>query len=246
MLPTIAITNRSKLLSDSDVAAVLPAMQKQIDGDFAPVWGCAANLGFFGRNAVLPVGAWPVTIVDKADVPDALGYHDNARGQPYGIVSVKPNLDAGAPWTTTLSHELLELLANPFVDATVPYKHKLYDREVCDGPEDDRFASKIDGVLVSDFVFPAWFGAGGSRYDYTGNCKRPFHILPGGYIGTEHLSPLRRLIGMGRYAIRLHHGGKLAEHLIPIGSRRFRRVLLPKLLAERERLRAKAIARMAA
>ena len=33
----------------------------------------------------------------------------------------------------------------------------LYAYEVCDACEADQFGYDIDGVLVSDFVFPSWF-----------------------------------------------------------------------------------------
>jgi len=43
-------------------------------------------------------------------------------------------------------------------------------------------------VLVSDFVFPAWFEsfwpAGATQFDFQKKIDKPFDLLPGGYIGV--------------------------------------------------------------
>ena len=37
------------------------------------------------------------------------------------------------------------------------YKRQLYAYEVCDPCEDDSLGYHIDNILLSDFVYPAWF-----------------------------------------------------------------------------------------
>ncbi len=63
----------------------------------------------------------------------------------------------------------------------------LYAYEVCDACEADQFGYQIDGVTVSDFVYPAWFEASlagrNAQFNYSKKIRKPFDLLPGGYIG---------------------------------------------------------------
>src|SRR6266581_2922217 len=60
--------------------------------------------------------------------------------------------------------------------------------EVADACEADAYGYSIDGTLVSDFVYPAWFEdfrpEGSAQFDYGNRVTRPFEVLPGGYIGV--------------------------------------------------------------
>jgi len=50
-LPVIAITNASTVLSDAQVEAVLPALQKQVSNDFKTYWELDCTLQFLPRPA---------------------------------------------------------------------------------------------------------------------------------------------------------------------------------------------------
>ena len=53
---------------------------------------------------------------DKADVSNALGYHErNNSVIPFGFVFTEVSKQLGESWTVTLSHEALELIADPEV-----------------------------------------------------------------------------------------------------------------------------------
>ena len=61
----------------------------------------------------------------------------------------------------------------------------LWAYEVCDACEEETF--KIDGIAMSDFVYPAYFEEfrlehpRSAQYDHLNKIKRPFQILKGGY-----------------------------------------------------------------
>jgi hypothetical protein len=61
----------------------------------------------------------------------------------------------------------------------------LYACEICDPCQADEFGYAIDGVAVSDFLFPSWFEtfhrSGAIPLDYCGRISTPFTLLPGGY-----------------------------------------------------------------
>lgn len=189
----ISVINASTVLSDAQVQAVVPALQTQVHRDFAPVWGVDADLTFIPKGTQPPAGSWWLTVFDDSDQPGALGYHDvTNEGLPLGKVFAGTDIKYGGNWVVTTSHELLEMLADPEINLTVFDQPNdttgiLYAYEVCDACEDDKFGYNIDGMTVSDFVYPAWFEStlkiGSLQLDYGKMIKKPFDLLTGGYIG---------------------------------------------------------------
>src|SRR6185295_19242305 len=59
-----------------------------------------------------------------------------------------------------------------------------YAYEMADAVEEEEF--NIDGIAMSDFVYPAWFEgfrkADSAQFDYLKRVKQPFQILRGGYM----------------------------------------------------------------
>lgn len=190
----IAFINESTDVTDAQAAPVMTALQRQVREHFAPAWGVDADLRFVPRGQHPHPGEWWIVILDNSDQAEALGYHDlTHEGLPLGKVFARTTRLSGGQWTVTASHELLEMLGDPDVNLTVFVqdgehpKGRLYAYEVCDACEDDSFGYTVDGVLVSDFVYPAWFESfrrkGSTRFDYGGHLHRPFDLLAGGYIG---------------------------------------------------------------
>ena len=196
--PTIAIQNLSTVQTDAAVQAAVVALQIQLDRDWQPAWGTTATLMFYSRNQTIPSTYWPIYILDNTDTSGALGYHSElVGGRPYGRVFAKTAAQYGYSWTVTLSHELLELMADPYVNLTVFNQTsnkagRIYAFEVGDPVEADMFGYTINGILVSDFVFPSWFDSyqttRGTRYDQTNHVTAPFQILTGGYMSVFNVS----------------------------------------------------------
>jgi hypothetical protein len=226
----IAVWNKSSVLSDAQVQVVLPALQKQVTGDFAPIWGVDAQLSFVSGAVQPGPGLWWLVILDDSDQADALGYHDvTPEGLPQGKVFADSDIKNHLEWSGTASHELLEMLADPDInlaayvpvlDQGAPTQFLAY--EVCDACEADAYGYKIDGVAVSDFVYPAWFqptaAKGSTQFDQTQSIAQPFQILPGGYaliFDTGNGNGWQQVYGAKteqRYHMRA-----------PVGSRRERR-----------------------
>ncbi len=129
----------------------------------APRWHIDATLEFlpFGTNP--PAGNWWLRVLDDTDYPPDSGYHNvDASGTPYGKVFVKTAQEHGENWTITASHELLEMLVNPYAifAAYVPFDDNtgtFYNLEICDPVSPDVNGYKINEIWVSDFVYPEWF-----------------------------------------------------------------------------------------
>jgi len=196
--PTIAIQNLSTVLTDAQVQAAAAAMQIQLDRDFQPAWGSSATVLFLTKTQPVPLNVWPIYILDNTDTAGALGYHDESRkGVPFGRIFAKTCMQYGYSWTVTLSHELLEMMANPNINLTVFNQTTntagtIYFHEIGDACEDDSFGYTINGILVSDFVYPSWFDpyqvAPGTKYDQTGHCTAPFQVLHNGYVSIFNVS----------------------------------------------------------
>jgi hypothetical protein len=193
----VIFTNQSTVLSDAEVKAAVPALQKQVTNDFAPVWGVEADVSFVPKDKTPPAGAWVIGVFDDTDQADDLGYHDlTSEGLPLGKVFAKTDLQYKSAWTVTASHELLEMLVDPDISLYAFLQTGMeilfYAYEVCDACEADEYGYKIDGVLVSDFVYPAWFEGfrekNSTQFDREKKVTSPFQLLAGGYISVFDVS----------------------------------------------------------
>jgi len=184
----IAVINASTVVSDSDVKKMSDAIQVQIDRDWAPAWGIPAKLTLVPRGQKPPASMWWQAILDNADQAGALGYHDlTSAGLPIGKVFAKTTLDAGDLVSVTLSHEVLEMLGDPDINLIVQKGPRAYAYEVCDAVEDDSLGYDINGVRVSDFVYPQYFETfwkrHATKFDHLGHLNGPVPALThGGYM----------------------------------------------------------------
>jgi len=128
---------------------------------------------------------WQIVVMDNPDQAGALGYHElTSQGAPLGKIFAQLDLDSGSSWTATLSHELLEMLADPWINwCAFGSDNKIYALEVCDAVEAYNLGYFIDGVLVSDFVTPAWFEPTcADRMDFKQHLAKELELARGGYI----------------------------------------------------------------
>jgi hypothetical protein len=197
----IVVVNQSTVVKDADASALTNALQTQVSQDFFPVWGVDAKLTFLPHGKNPAPGSWVIAILDNADQANALGYHDiTPDGLPLGKVFAKTTLDDGGEISVTTSHELLEMLGDPDINLTAELDDatgrpsKFYAYEVCDACEADQFGYKINNVLVSDFVYPAYFESfrkpNSTQFDHGNKITAPFSLLAGGYISVLDLNNL--------------------------------------------------------
>jgi hypothetical protein len=188
MLPiNLALTSHSDQVAMGDLTEVAAALQKQITRDFAPIWNVDATIAAFSADQI-PQGYWPISIEDNLDAfPGAAGIHLNEQdNSPYALVLFGPT------WSLTASHEMMEMLADPWGSRTVPGQSPRQAQgrvdflvEVCDPCEDAQFAYTVNGVTVSDFYTPNYFdpvAAANVRYSFSGAITAPRQVLTSGYL----------------------------------------------------------------
>ena len=215
LLRQVALISQTKKLKSADVSRVSAALQKQVTRDFAPIWGISATVDAFDRLEDMPVGYWPVLVMDDIKTDGAAGVHEDKNAQPFALVQYDPD------WALTASHECLEMLADPSgnrLTASSSLKRKQgkvnYLVEVCDPSEDTKNAYTVNGITVSDFYTPHYFDprkAPGVRYSYTGAITAPREVLPGGYLSwtdpatgdwwqCQYFGTSKRIVSLGALA----------------------------------------------
>lgn len=183
----IALVSKTAKIKTSDLNTVAAALQKQAIRDLGPIWEIQATVDPFEKLKDVPPGYWPIVIKEKIDDDDLLGYHTDKFRQPFALVAYEKD-----SWPITCSHEMCEMLVDPFGVLMVasgsikPDQGRVqYLVEVCDPSEADQFAYSVNGILLSDFYTPNYFDpvvASGVRYSYTGCIKKPKEVLKGGYL----------------------------------------------------------------
>jgi hypothetical protein len=187
MLPVhLALVSEVEGHDPGDVSRVGAALQRQATRDFAPIWNVCATVDAFPRLEDVPIGYWPMVVETDIDVPGAAGIHLDKDGQPFALIAMSDS------WSLTASHEMLEMLADPFGDRLIAGKSPKRDQgrveflvEVCDPSEAAEFAYTVNDILVSDFYTQHYFDprhSPATRYSYTDAVERPRQVLRGGYL----------------------------------------------------------------
>jgi len=216
----IDIINASTVLKDSQIELIMAALQTQVSRDFSAAWGLDADLKFVPTGTApdaMDPEAWQLVVLDNSDQAGALGYHDfTSQGLPIGKVFAGTDIQYGNSWMVTISHELLEMLADPEINLCAMVDGKLYAYEACDAVEDDALAYRVDNVLLSDFVWPSWFApTAKGPYDQAGHVSKPLELAPGGYISVMNV------YGFGWKQV--NGDPSMQTVRAPVGSRRERR-----------------------
>ena len=122
-------------------------------------------------------------------------FTEDKNGQPFALVTSSDQL---AGWSLTASHEMIEMLVDPFGNRLVTGNSPKADQgrvqilvEACDPGESADYAYSVNGVLVSDFYSLRFFdpvAAPGVRYSYTGAIEAPRQVLRGGYLSWQDVA----------------------------------------------------------
>lgn len=231
----VAITVESPNVVDAaELARVTAAIQRQVLHDFAPAWGVHATVDAFPRLDDVPARYWPV-VLTRRRLDDDEGFHLTRDGEPFAVV------EAATGWSLTASHEILEMLADPTGARVIagpspaPAGAEVdYLVEVCDPCQSARDAYAIDGVIVSDFVLPAYFEAKATerRFSFTGAIASAHGLARGGAL-TYFDRSTRRFVHLRRDEVT--DALVAEEHLLDEAERRPARALVHATVERRRR-----------
>lgn len=167
-----------------DWQKIAHACQTQVRYDVAQAWGVGNSCTVTVRSKPL-ARHWPVYILDDSDVDGALGYHEtdpNSPVLPIGKVFVKTDEKYGLSPSVTLSHEICEIIGDPMAQSAFQATAtQWWAIELCDPCEADALGYELEGVMLSDFVLPAWFYGGPGPYTYRNTIPKARTLAKGGY-----------------------------------------------------------------
>ena len=186
-----ALVSENMTITFSELGRVSAALQRQAVRDLGPIWEVQATVDAFQKLEDVPLGYWPIIVMDEINTPGAAGVHEDKDGQPFALVQARPG------WSLTASHECLEMLVDPFGNRLVPGLSPKPGQgrveflvEVCDPSEAAAFAYTVNGVTVSDFYTPHYFDPvvnPAVPYSFTAAIKKPRDVLKGGYLSWHDL-----------------------------------------------------------
>lgn len=186
LITQLALVSETAQITPSQLNRVAAALQKQALRDFSPIWKIPATVDAFDTLDDVPVGYWPMIVMDDIQQDGAAGVHLDDNGQPFSLIEYSDS------WSLTASHEMLEMLGDPGGNRLVAGQSPKpgqgvveYLVEVADPSEAPENGYTINGLLMSDFFTPHFYdpvAAPGVRYSFTGKLDGPRKILPGGYI----------------------------------------------------------------
>lgn len=188
----VALVDQTGRIDRRDLQTAAAALGHQVVSDFAPVWHVSATVAAYDQA---PEDTWTIFIQEELDEPGALGYHTDDHRQPLSYVELT------SEWTITCSHELLEMLADPWGNRVHTAKRPAgipgyqgservrYMLEVCDPCE--AISYEVGGVPVSDFLLPHWYRTLDRRndqYTMTGDIGEPRTLANGGYVSWQDIA----------------------------------------------------------
>lgn len=203
----VYLVNESTLIDNATVAAMVPALQEQVSRDFAPLWGIPATVQFVDSQ---PYGEYTILLLDSCGIANDLGFHVDTNNIPLSKVGVGDAQRYNVPVSSVISHELLEMLADPTTTRMIDNK---YIVEVCDPVSSDYYT--IGNIQVANFCTPRYFGyTNMGHFDQLGYLNAGIPTLrPGGMVmfwnGEFWANTFGRHID-GALPWRAHYSGRAA------------------------------------
>lgn len=148
------------------------------------------------KGEKFPKGAYNLILLDEISMEGALGYHEDEDGGkiPVSYVPVKEIREDDASISEVATHELGEMVCDPFVEGneirTVKNGDVEYIVEIAD-PLQECPGIVSNGQYVANFVWPKWFGLMQTRaslYQYhhlDPYITKQFEIAKTGYISIK-------------------------------------------------------------
>src|SRR5580693_6091267 len=106
----VGLADKTGKISSALMQAAAEALNIQANRDLTQFWTVQATVRYLPDAGHIPAGTWPIFLVAKLP-PGEGGFHMDQHNQPYSKVIASPKSDE---WTMDASHELLEMLVDPY------------------------------------------------------------------------------------------------------------------------------------
>lgn len=107
----VAIIDQTGVVPVAKLQQFAAALQQQTDNQLAPAWDVRADISVLTAADNIPDGTWPINVVSSLN--GGGGVHRDDNGQVHANVA---NVADDGLLSSTISHELLEMLVDPSGD----------------------------------------------------------------------------------------------------------------------------------
>lgn len=181
---TVRLVHRSAEVPIETLQTFSQVLHQYVNTTLERYWGINAAIYTTGNDVQWTDQDFRVVIYDvPQDVSQSqvMGQHLwRGRGNPEGYVFVKMCELWGAHWDEVLSHEVIEMLVDPWLSRYARRGDEFWPVEVCD-PVQGAF-DVLRGFRMASFVTPAYYQDGSQGpYDSQAKLKEPFSLAEGGF-----------------------------------------------------------------
>jgi hypothetical protein len=134
------------------------------------------NLKYLRIGWPLPLGKSYMNIFDNHIHKKS--YHSLENNIPFANIFCNPKKDN---LSFLFTHELFELLINPFMNQKFTFENQIYLKEVSDPVYENYFIE--NDLKISDWILPSWFQEGFiGKTNYLNTLKKSFELSSQGYM----------------------------------------------------------------
>jgi hypothetical protein len=164
----LAIINEAAGLGYDFFIKCVIALRQQVERDLEPRWGSGAYI-YVPQGQPTP-GTWTLRVTDI---------------EPSGVVDYGPptaiNVAKGDMWTVTASRLIVDTVVNPGGAGLAVVNNSIVKIEPCAPVAGSVY--RINGVFVSNFVFPSWYQPEGTGpFDHGGELSEAGELATDGYL----------------------------------------------------------------
>lgn len=174
----IFILNKTSYYNNNQISDLVSKIQNSFAlKQFCIDWSLEIpNLKYLRIGWPLPLGKSYMNIFDNHIHKKS--YHSLENNIPFTNVFCNPKKDN---LSFLFTHELFELLINPFMNQKFKFQNEIYLKEVCDPVYENYFIE--NDLIISDWILPSWFQEGFiGKTNHLNTLKQSFELSSQGYM----------------------------------------------------------------
>lgn len=181
---SVRLVYRSATILFDELQGFSRALHQYINTTLATHWGINGAVYVTGQDTVWAPTDFRVVVADVPTDPtqtQVMGQHLwRGDGNPEGYVFASLCKAWNTRWDLILSHEVIEMMVDPWLTRCAQRGNEFWPVEVCD-PVQDSY-SMVGEFQMANFVTPSYYRDGAlGPYDALEKLKAPFTVSPGGY-----------------------------------------------------------------
>ena len=174
----IFILNKTTAYNNNQISDLVSKIQNSFAlKQFCIDWNIEIpKLNYLRIGWPLPSGKSYMNIFDKQLYKKS--YHTVENNIPFANIFCIPKLN---DLSYIFTHELFELLINPYMSETFIFQNEIYLKEVSDPVCENYFIE--NDLKISDWILPSWFQEDFiGKTNHLNTLKGSFELSPGGYV----------------------------------------------------------------